>query len=291
VRYQIISTMVRDFPNQVGIAYTPEDFRRLNGEGKFAVFISMLNAYPLGHDLSQLDLWAKRGMRMFGFSYTGNNDWADSSRPLPFFNDTADALGGLSPLGEQAVKRLNQLGVIIDVSQMSTLGQGVGLAFLIQTPRPDLPARFEGDAVYLDRIQDPGNVGTLLRTTAAAGIATVITAPGTAWCWSPKVLRAGMGAHFHLAIHESVSWETVRDRLDALVIGTRLQQASSVFESDLRGASVWLFGSEGEGVSSVIAPDVSRWLRIPQMDSVESLNVAAAAAICLFEQRRQRSLK
>lgn len=81
----------------------------------------MLNAYPLGHDLNQLDLWAARGMRMFGFSYTGNNDWADSSRPLPFFNDTADALGGLSPLGEQAVKRLNDLGVIIDVSQMSTL--------------------------------------------------------------------------------------------------------------------------------------------------------------------------
>ncbi|WP_095161753.1 pyoverdine-tailoring dipeptidase-like protein PvdM [Pseudomonas sp. Irchel 3F5] len=121
VRYKIISNMVRDFPNQVGIAYTPDDFRRLNGEGKFAVFISMLNAYPLGHDLSQLDLWTQRGMRMFGFSYTGNNDWADSSRPLPFFNDTADALGGLSPLGEQAVKRLNELGVIIDVSQMSTL--------------------------------------------------------------------------------------------------------------------------------------------------------------------------
>ncbi|BBR53822.1 MULTISPECIES: pyoverdine-tailoring dipeptidase-like protein PvdM [Pseudomonas] len=121
VRYKIITGMVRDFPNQVGIAYTPEDFRRLNGEGKFAIFISMLNAYPLGHDLSQLDLWAARGMRMFGFSYTGNNDWADSSRPLPFFNDTADALGGLSPLGEQAVKRLNDLGVIIDVSQMSTL--------------------------------------------------------------------------------------------------------------------------------------------------------------------------
>ncbi|WP_422422223.1 pyoverdine-tailoring dipeptidase-like protein PvdM [Pseudomonas sp. GZD-222] len=121
VRYQIISNMVRDFPHQVGIAYTPEDFRRLNSEGKFAIFISMLNAYPLGHDLSQLDLWSARGMRMFGFSYTGNNDWADSSRPLPFFNDTADALGGLSPLGEQAVKRLNDLGVIIDVSQMSTL--------------------------------------------------------------------------------------------------------------------------------------------------------------------------
>ncbi|MBH3431155.1 pyoverdine-tailoring dipeptidase-like protein PvdM [Pseudomonas alkylphenolica] len=121
VRYKIISNMVREFPNQVGIAYTPDDFRRLNGEGKFAIFISMLNAYPLGRDLSQLDLWAARGMRMFGFSYVANNDWADSSRPLPFFNDTPDALGGLSPLGEQAVARLNDLGVIIDVSQMSTL--------------------------------------------------------------------------------------------------------------------------------------------------------------------------
>ncbi|OOV98846.1 peptidase M19 [Pseudomonas sp. MF6394] len=120
VRYKIISGMVRDFPNQVGIAYTPDDMRRLHGEGKFAIFISMLNAYPLGKDLNQLDLWAARGMRMFGFSYIGNNAWSDSSRPLPFFNDSTDALEGLSPIGQQAVHRLNDLGVIIDVSQMST---------------------------------------------------------------------------------------------------------------------------------------------------------------------------
>ncbi|ROM69354.1 peptidase M19 [Pseudomonas brassicacearum] len=120
VRYKIITGLVRDFPNQVAIAYTPDDFRRLHGEGKFAIFISMLNAYPLGHDLSLLDLWTARGMRMFGFSYIGNNDWADSSRPLPFFNDSPDALGGLSEIGKQAVTRLNDLGVIIDVSQMST---------------------------------------------------------------------------------------------------------------------------------------------------------------------------
>ncbi|KMM84327.1 Zn-dependent dipeptidase, dipeptidase homolog [Pseudomonas taetrolens] len=119
-RYTIITGMVRDFPERVGIAYTPDDFRRLHGEGKFAVFISMLNAYPLGNDLNQLDLWAARGMRMFGFSYVGNNDWADSSRPLPFFNDTPDALNGLSDTGKQAVQRLNDLGVIIDVSQMSS---------------------------------------------------------------------------------------------------------------------------------------------------------------------------
>lgn len=120
VRYKIISGMVRDYPNQVGIAYTPDDFRRLHGEGKFAIFISMLNAYPLGNDLNQLDLWTARGMRMFGFSYVGNNAWSDSSRPLPFFNDSVDALDGLSDIGKQAVQRLNDLGVIIDVSQMST---------------------------------------------------------------------------------------------------------------------------------------------------------------------------
>ena len=120
VRYKIISGMVRDFPNEVGIAYTPDDFRRLHGEGKFAIFISMLNAYPLGSDLNQLDLWTARGMRMFGFSYIGNNAWSDSSRPLPFFNDSTDALDGLSDIGQQAVHRLNDLGVIIDVSQMST---------------------------------------------------------------------------------------------------------------------------------------------------------------------------
>ncbi|WP_263264183.1 pyoverdine-tailoring dipeptidase-like protein PvdM [Pseudomonas sp. RIT-PI-S] len=119
-RYRILTGMVRDFPEQVGFAYSPEDFRRLAMEGKFAIVMSLLNAYPLGDDLSALDRWHARGMRMFGFNYVGNNAWADSSRPLPFFNDSPDALGGLSPLGRQAVARLNDLGVVIDVSQMST---------------------------------------------------------------------------------------------------------------------------------------------------------------------------
>ncbi len=118
-RYKILTGMVRDFPNRIAIAYSPEDFRRLAMEGKFAVVMSMLNAYPLGDDLSQLDRWAARGVRMFGFNYVGNNSWSDAARPLPFFNDSPDPLGGLSPLGKQAVQRLNDLGVIIDVSQMS----------------------------------------------------------------------------------------------------------------------------------------------------------------------------
>jgi membrane dipeptidase len=119
-RYRIITSIARDFPERAGIAYTPADFRRLAHQGKFAIVISMLNAYPLGDDVARLDDWAARGMRIFGFNYVANNTWADSSRPMPFFGDSPDEHGGLSPLGRQAVQRLNDLGVVIDVSQMST---------------------------------------------------------------------------------------------------------------------------------------------------------------------------
>lgn len=119
-RYRIITSIARDFPERAGIAYTPADFRRLAHQGKFTIVISMLNAYPLGDDVARLDDWAARGMRIFGFNYVANNTWADSSRPMPFFGDSPDEHGGLSPLGRQAVQRLNDLGVVIDVSQMST---------------------------------------------------------------------------------------------------------------------------------------------------------------------------
>lgn len=120
VRYRIITGIARDYPNQAGIAYTPADFRRLASEGKFAIVISMLNAAPLGDDIDRLDHWAARGVRVFGPGYVGNNSWTDSARPLPFLGDSEDELGGLSELGRQAVGRLNDLGVIIDVSQMSS---------------------------------------------------------------------------------------------------------------------------------------------------------------------------
>ncbi|HYF60444.1 MAG TPA: RNA methyltransferase [Burkholderiaceae bacterium] len=171
---------------------------------------------------------------------------------------------------------------------ISTLQHGVGVAFVVDTPRPTLPARIGTDAVYLDRIQDPGNVGTLLRSCAAAGVDTVITAPGTAWCWSPKVLRAGMGAHFHLTIVEAVPWDAVRARLGVDAVGTRPDDAVALWEAPLGEPVLWVLGNEGEGVSEEVAADVRRWVRIPQAPGVESLNVGAAAAVCLFEQRRQR---
>jgi RNA methyltransferase, TrmH family len=171
---------------------------------------------------------------------------------------------------------------------VSRLEAGIGLAFAIPIPAPPMPRRLQADAVYLDRVQDPGNVGTILRTCAAAGIGMVLTAPGTAACWAPKVLRAAMGAHFHLSVHESVPWQVVAERLAIEAVGTRAGQATPIFDADLSAPRLWLFGNEGEGLADEIAQAVATWLRIPQQPAVESLNVGAAVAVCLFEQARQR---
>lgn len=171
---------------------------------------------------------------------------------------------------------------------LGTLPSPVPVLAVVATPEPPLPGRIDQDTVVLDRLQDPGNVGAILRTAAAAGVRQVVTTPHTAWCWSPKVLRAAMGGHFALRIHESLPWERLQPLIRIPTAGALAHDGTSIYASDLRQPCVWVFGNEGEG----IAPDIERqldWrLTIPQADAVESLNVAAAAAVCLFEQRRQR---
>ena len=171
---------------------------------------------------------------------------------------------------------------------LSAVEHGVGLAFVVETPRPVLPDRLDTDCVYLDGLQDPGNVGTILRTCAAAGVQRVLTAPGTAWCWSPKVLRAGMGAHFHLDLHEAVPWEDFAARLAVPVFGATADGAEPLYAVDLRPSCAWVFGREGEGLSPRVLDAVRLRVAIPQAPAVESLNVGVAAAICLYEQLRQR---
>jgi membrane dipeptidase len=119
-KYRLIKAFAEDNPDKAALAYTPEDVRRITGQGKFAVLISVLNAYPLAADLSQIDEWYKRGVRVLGYTHAGNNDWSDSSRPSKALKDTPDEHGGLSDLGKKGVARLNELGVLIDVSQLTT---------------------------------------------------------------------------------------------------------------------------------------------------------------------------
>lgn len=119
-KFELINGIAEKNPNRAAIAYTPADVRRLEKAGKFAVVISLLNTYSLGKDLDQIDAWYTRGVRIFGFVHAGHNDWADSSRPSAPLGDLTEEHGGLSELGKRAVIRLNELGAVIDVSQLSS---------------------------------------------------------------------------------------------------------------------------------------------------------------------------
>lgn len=173
------------------------------------------------------------------------------------------------------------------IDSLETVPAGQGILFVVPTPTPVLPAGIAENCVLLDRIQDPGNVGSILRSCAAAGIRRVFLSEDTAHAWSPKVLRSGQGAHFSLTIHENVDLLALGDRLEVPMIATALDNADSLHSVLMPAAVAWVFGNEGQGVHPALQSRAMRRVYIPQEAAAESLNVAAAAAVCLFEQRRQ----
>jgi TrmH family RNA methyltransferase len=174
--------------------------------------------------------------------------------------------------------------------EIAQVVEPVGLLAVIRTPAPPaLPSETQ-TCVLLDGIQDPGNLGSLLRTAAAAGVRHLFLSKGCVFAWSPKVLRAGQGAHFALAIHEHAPLETIARAYAGTVATTAARADVPLFEADLRGPVAWIFGSEGGGVSPGLAAAAALRVRIPMPGPTESLNVAAAAAVCLFEQVRQQRL-
>lgn len=162
-----------------------------------------------------------------------------------------------------------------------------GILALIQQPKALNLAVPQGSCVILETVQDTGNLGTILRTAAAAGVHEVFLSEGCAQAWSPRVLRAAMGAHFVLRIQEKVDVFTLLASFKGQILATGLQQAKSLYDLDLTQATAWLFGSEGQGLSAPMMALAHQQVIIPMAQGVESLNVAAAAAVCLFEQRRQ----
>ncbi|MBI1890803.1 MAG: RNA methyltransferase [Burkholderiales bacterium] len=171
---------------------------------------------------------------------------------------------------------------------LSQVEHGVDILFVIDTPHEqDLPALTES-AVLLDNLQDPGNLGSILRSAAAAGIKQVIAGAGTVAAWSPKVLRAGMGSHFLLRIHESVDLEKLLAQTSISVLATSSHARQTIYDLDLTKPVAWLFGHEGQGVSETLLAKATHQVAIPHVGKVESLNVAACAAVCFFEQVRQR---
>lgn len=172
--------------------------------------------------------------------------------------------------------------------QLSNVVNGVGVLLLVEKLAAPLPERVAETCVVLDGVQDAGNVGSILRSAAAAGVQQVFCAPGTAYAWSSKVLRSGMGAHFLLQIHEDVEPQMLIERVAVPVVITDSHGAEAIYDCDLSGQLAWVMGNEGAGVSQTWRDVVTLRVTIPQPGGMESLNVAAAAAVCLFEQCRQQ---
>ena len=184
----------------------------------------------------------------------------------------------------------NSVTVLSDAlySELASVETPSGIMALVQQPHPAHGPNQEIDAVLLDGVQDPGNVGSILRSTAAAGFRQVLLSAECAQAWSPKTLRAAMGAHFQLDIYETCDLPTFLGGYSGQGVATALDASTSLYSADLKVPLAWIFGSEGLGISDAVAETVRFKVRIPMPGATESLNVAAAAAICLFETVRQR---
>jgi TrmH family RNA methyltransferase len=176
-------------------------------------------------------------------------------------------------------------------NQLSTVATPTGVLATVETPRPPvIPLKIDA-CVMLEDIQDPGNLGSILRSAAAAGIEHVFLSRLSVHAWSPRVLRAGMGAHFMLRIYEQCDLQDLVRTFEGQVIATSHRVKKSVFDVDLTGPVAFIFGNEGAGVSVELTAAAHKVVAIPMPGPAESLNIAAAAAVCLFERVRQRSHK
>lgn len=169
---------------------------------------------------------------------------------------------------------------------LSALGSPGSLGFVVALPPPaSLDPRTS--AIVLDRLQDPGNAGSMLRSAAALGVAQVWAMKGSVALWSPKVLRAAMGAHFALKVIETGSVDELVDTPLPL-IATSSHDGVPIQQARLPWPCAFVFGHEGQGLDGALAERCALRVRIQQSGREESLNVAAAAAICLYEAQRQR---
>ena len=171
-------------------------------------------------------------------------------------------------------------------AELSELKTPTGILALIDVPRTTvMQSNF---ALLLEGIQDPGNLGSMLRSAAAAGCDAVFLSTGCADAWSPKVLRAAMGGHFALNIFERQDLRGVARVFSGALLAASLQAKHSLYGCDLRGDVAFLVGNEGAGLSAGLLDMATQTVAIPMPGKIESLNAAAATAICLFEAVRQR---
>jgi TrmH family RNA methyltransferase len=196
------------------------------------------------------------------------------------------ALGVFTPEGweeaDEALQGASERNVRVATALMAAISgldspPRMGFAWALPTQAGLVAA---APTVVLDRLQDAGNVGSILRSAAALGFSQVLALKGTAALWSPKVLRAGMGAHFGLQLVEGLDAPALQ-ALQVPLLVTSSHQGEWLHRAALPWPCAWVLGHEGQGVSDTLMQRASAFVRIAQPGGEESLNVAAAAAICL----------
>jgi len=205
------------------------------------------------------------------------------------------ALAG-ETLGERGlllVEALKAKGVDVEtvadhlLTALSDTGNTQGLLTVLELAPIPIPEKLSF-VLILDQIRDPGNLGTLLRTAAAAGVQAVFLPPETADAFAPKVVRAGMGAHFRLPVH-ALEWDAIRARVAGLNVLLADMDGVPCWETDLRAPLALVVGGEAEGASAAARQLARGSISIPMPGKTESLNAGVAGSILVFEAVRQRS--
>jgi RNA methyltransferase, TrmH family len=203
------------------------------------------------------------------------------------------------PEGKSTLEATNLMQTLSDVNtvmfptlmfaELTPVASSTGILALVKIPHIE-PAQATTFALVLEDIQDPGNLGGMLRTALGAGVDAVYCSKGCTDAWSPKCLRGGQGAQFYLPIIENADIvETIRN-FAGNTYATTLA-GDSLYGQDLTKPTAFVIGNEGAGLSKEAIQAASHQISIPMTAQLESLNAAAAAAICLFERKRQVSAK
>ncbi|HEY5763305.1 MAG TPA: RNA methyltransferase [Rhodocyclaceae bacterium] len=219
--------------------------------------------------------------------------WSAAGRDLEYVllgdkgADDAEIVDLLASFPRATIHRVSDR-LLASVSPVET---PTGVVAVAKQPFPAQAPDERADSVLLDGVQDPGNLGGILRTAAATGWRQVLLSPDCTQAWSPKALRAGMGAQLALQIHEGVDLVAFLGGYQGLSLAADVGAQESLFAlshaPDLPLA--WAFGAEGRGLRPAVLAAVGKRVGIPMSAATESLNVGAAAALCLYEGWRRRS--
>lgn len=218
--------------------------------------------------------------------------WRQSGRELEYVllgdKGAADAeiLGVLEAFPHATVHRVSDRLL----ASVSPVESPTGVVAVAKQPLPARSPDRRADSVLLDGVQDPGNLGGILRTAAATGWRQVLLSPDCAQAWSPKALRAGMGAQLALQIHEGVDLVAFLGAYEGLSLAADVGAQDALFALAVAPDQplAWVFGAEGQGLRQPVLAAVGQRIRIPMAAATESLNVGAAAALCLYEGWRRR---